>query len=172
MHARSHTVNQICMHTLTTLQKASNHLFFVLLGFFFFSCHKAPQTSQKDMKCTHNRDLVFIRITLHKQNQTTVNRWRGVCVWEGVKQYFQTFCLVLLMDQSEITTCQTISQSQTQKALRGRGGAVSKPFNAHFFVSGHFSDIQGLNEREQKKSAFLSNQRRTGATLKLRQIEL
>lgn len=21
-----------------------------------------------------------------------------VCVWEGVKQYFQTFCLVLLMD--------------------------------------------------------------------------
>lgn len=36
MHARSHTVNQICMHTLTTLQKASNHLFFVLLVFFFF----------------------------------------------------------------------------------------------------------------------------------------
>lgn len=35
------------------------------------------------MECTHNRDLVFIRITLHKQNQTTVNRWRGVCLGGG-----------------------------------------------------------------------------------------
>lgn len=27
------------------------------------------------------------------------------------------------------------------ESTSGEGGAVSKPFNAHFFVSGHFSDI-------------------------------
>lgn len=151
MHA--HTVNQICMHTLTTLQKASNHLFFVLLG-FFFSCHKAPQTSQKDMECTHNRDLVFIRITLHKQNQTTVNRWRGVCLGGGQA----VFPNILFSPPDGLERNYYVSDNQTIRDIESTSGEGGRCLNRSTLT---FLCL-----------VFLSNQRRTGATLKLRQIEL
>lgn len=94
------------------------------------------------MKCTHNRDLVFIRITLHKQNQTTVNRWRGVCVCLGGGQ--AVFPNILFSPPDGLERNYYVSDNQPItdiESTSGEGGAVSKPFNAHFFVSGHFSDI-------------------------------
>lgn len=97
MHARSHTVNQICMHTLTTLQKASNHLF--LFCWVFFSLSQSTTNFPKGHEMHSQPGPGFYKDHTSQAKPDHSEQVEGcVCVWEGVKQYFQTFCLVLLMD--------------------------------------------------------------------------
>lgn len=120
MHAHTQSTRYACIHS--QLFKKLRTIFFCFVGFFFL-LSQSTTNFPKGHEMHSQPGPGFYKDHTSQAKPDHSEQVEGcVCVWEGVKQYFQTFCLVLLMDQSEITTCQTISQSQTQKALRGRGG--------------------------------------------------
>lgn len=93
MHARSHTVNHICMHTLTNQHnssKASNHFLFLFVCFFFLS--QSTTNFPKGHEMHSQPGPGFYKDHASQAKPDHSEQVEGcVCVWEGVKQYPKHF---------------------------------------------------------------------------------